>query len=259
MTGPRSLLILSLSPLRSDPRVLKQISLFRDKYRVFTCGFGPAPDGVAGHFELDTALASWPRDPQRLALRRYVDVYWNIAAVAQARKLLRGQQFDAVLANDTNTVPLALGLEPRHGVHADLHEFAPKEHFNKPAWRVLVAPYVRWLCRTYLPAARSVTTVAEGIAEQYTKDFGVAASVVTNAAPYADKQPRPTGDKIRMIYSSAGTAVPQDRRHHGSHARCAGASGTGPDCDAERAGLRRRAQGTRRGAAAGAVPRACPV
>ncbi|HXF01695.1 MAG TPA: hypothetical protein VN601_01790, partial [Arthrobacter sp.] len=116
MTGPRSLLILSLSPLRSDPRVLKQITLFRDKYRVFTCGFGPAPDGVAGHFELDTALASWPRDPQRLALRRYPDVYWNIAAVAQARKLLRGQQFDAVLANDTNTVPLALSLEPQHGV-----------------------------------------------------------------------------------------------------------------------------------------------
>ncbi|WP_240691672.1 glycosyltransferase [Arthrobacter sp. CAU 1506] len=204
MTGPRSLLILSLSPLRSDPRVLKQITLFRDQYRVITCGFGPAPDGVAGHVELDTGLASWPRDPQRLALRRYTDVYWNIAAVAQARKLLRGQQFDAVLANDTNTVPLALSLKPKHGVHADLHEFAPKEHFNKPAWRALVAPYVRWLCRTYLPAVRSVTTVAEGIAEQYTKDFGVAASVVTNAAPYADKQPRPTGEKIRMIYSSAG-------------------------------------------------------
>ena len=178
--------------------------------------------------------------------------------MAQARKLLRGQQFDAVLANDTNTVPLALSLEPEHGVHADLHEFAPKEHFNKPAWRALVAPYVRWLCRTYLPAACSVTTVAEGIAEQYTKDFGVAASVVTNAAPYADKQPRPTGGKIRMIYSSAGQRTARSKT---SWRPCAVRRniGTGPDCDAERAGLRRRAQGTRRGAAAGAVPRACPV
>lgn len=198
------LLILSLSPLRSDPRVLKQINLFRDKYQVLTCGFGPAPDGVAGHFELDRVLPSWPRDPKRLAARRYRQVYWNIAAVAEASRMLRGQHFDAVLANDANTVPLALSLEPLRGVHADLHEFAPKEHFNKPAWRVLVAPYVRWLCRTYLPAVSSVTTVSEGIAEQYQKDFGVDVGVVTNAAPYAELEPRPTGEKIRLIYSSAG-------------------------------------------------------
>ncbi|NKX53849.1 glycosyltransferase family 4 protein [Arthrobacter sp. E918] len=198
------MLILSLSPLRSDPRVLKQIDLFRRRYRVATCGFGPAPDGVADHIELDRAMPSWPRDPRRLLLRRYVDVYWGIAAVAEARRQLRGRDFDAVLANDANTLPLALSLAPARGVHADLHEFAPKEHFNKPAWRALVAPYVRWLCRTYLPQAASVTTVSEGIAEQYRKDFGVAAGVVTNAAPYADKEPRPTQLPIRLIYSSAG-------------------------------------------------------
>jgi hypothetical protein len=200
----RSLLILSLSPLRSDPRVLKQINLFRDRYRVTTCGFGPAPEGVAGHVELDRALPSWPRDPQRLLLRRYQEVYWSIAAVAEARRLLRGQTFDAVLANDANTLPLALSLDPARGVHADLHEFAPKEHFNKPAWRILVAPYVRWLCRTYLPQAASVTTVSAGIARQYGQDFGVAAGVVTNAAPYTEREPRPTQLPLRLIYSSAG-------------------------------------------------------
>ncbi|MFD1210960.1 glycosyltransferase [Arthrobacter sp. GCM10027362] len=200
----RTLLILSLSPLRSDPRVLKQINLFKDRYTVTTCGFGPAPDGVAGHVELDRALPSWPRDPQRLLLRRYPQVYWGIAAVAEAGRQLRGRSFDAVLANDANTLPLALSLAPARGVHADLHEFAPKEHFNKPAWRLLVAPYVRWLCRTYLPQAASVTTVSEGIARQYGQDFGVSAGVVTNAAPYTEREPRPTQLPIRLLYSSAG-------------------------------------------------------
>ncbi|EMY35667.1 hypothetical protein D477_003193 [Arthrobacter crystallopoietes BAB-32] len=198
------MLIVSLSPLRSDPRVLKQINLFRDKYDVVTCGFGAAPDGVSRHFEIESGLPSWPRDPKRLLQRQYRQVYWNIAAVAEAYRLLRGQRFDAVLANDANTLPLAMSLDAVHGVHADLHEFAPKEHYNKPAWRILVAPYVRWVCRTFLPQARSVTTVSDGIAEQYGRDFGVAATVVTNAAPYAEKVPRPTGRPIRLIYSSAG-------------------------------------------------------
>jgi len=200
----RSLLILSLSPLRSDPRVLKQINLFRDKYRVTTCGYGDAPDGVAAHVEIDAGCIGWPRDPKRLALRRYRDVYWSVAGVAEAYRHLRWRSFDAVLANDLNTVPLALSLDSRRGVHADLHEFGPKEHFDKPAWRVLVAPYMRWLCRTYLPRAASVTTVSEGIARQYGLDYGVRAAVVTNAAPYVEKSPRPTGSTIRLIHSAAG-------------------------------------------------------
>ncbi|NKX49456.1 glycosyltransferase family 4 protein [Arthrobacter deserti] len=198
------MLILSLSPLRRDPRVLKQINLFRGRYRVITCGYGPAPDGVAEHVEIDPACIGWPRDPKRLALRRYRDVYWNVAGVAEAYRLLRSRRFGAVLANDLNTVPLALSLDSTHGVHADLHEFGPKEHFDKPAWRALVAPYMRWLCRTSLPRAASVTTVSAGIARQYGLDFGVQAAVVTNAAPYVRKQPRPTGSTIRLIHSTAG-------------------------------------------------------
>jgi hypothetical protein len=36
-----SLLILSFSPLASDPRVRRQITLFADRYHVTTVGFGP--------------------------------------------------------------------------------------------------------------------------------------------------------------------------------------------------------------------------
>ncbi len=204
MIEAQTLLILSLSPLRRDPRVLKQIDLFKTRYNVITCGYGSSPDGVAEHIQINDQLVGWPRDPQRLALRRYTDVYWSIGGVAEAFRLLRGRHFDAVLANDLNTVPLAVSLGSTHGVHADLHEFGPKEHFDKPAWRVLVAPYMRWICRTYLGKAASVTTVSKGIARQYEADFGVKADVVTNAAPYVDKAPRKTPDTMRLIHSAGG-------------------------------------------------------
>lgn len=195
---------MSFSPIRSDPRVLKQVALFRGKYHLITCGYGAAPDGADEHFALAADAVGWPSDRVGLLGRRYRRAYERMSAVQQARGLLAGISVDVILANDLNTLPLALELKPRYGVHADLHEFAPKEKDDDLKWRLFVAPYMRWLCRTYLPRARSLTTVAPGIAAQYTKDFGVAADVVTNAAPYTAGSPRPVGEKIRLIHSAAG-------------------------------------------------------
>jgi glycosyltransferase involved in cell wall biosynthesis len=204
MTALPRLLIISFSPIRSDPRVLKQVGLFSGKYHLITCGYGAAPDGVDEHFALSSDAIGWPSDRIGLLGRRYQRAYDQMSAVQQARKLLAGVRVDVVLANDLNTLPLALELEPKYGVHSDLHEFAPKEKDDDLKWRLFVAPYMRWLCRTYLPRARSLTTVAPGIAAQYTRDFGVAADVVTNAAPFAEGAPRPVGEPIRLIHSAAG-------------------------------------------------------
>ena len=204
MTALPRLLIISFSPIRSDPRVLKQVGLFSGKYHLITCGYGAAPEGVDEHFALSPDAVGWPSDRIGLLGRRYRRAYDQMSAVQQARKLLAGVSVDVILANDLNTLPLAVELEPKYGVHSDLHEFAPKEKDDDLKWRLFVAPYMRWLCRTYLPRARSLTTVAPGIAAQYTRDFGVAADVVTNAAPFAEGAPRPVGETIRLIHSAAG-------------------------------------------------------
>ena len=199
-----SLLILTFSPIRSDPRVLKQVELFKDKYAVSTCAYGAAPDGVDEHFALPEDSRGWPSDKVGLVSRRYRNVYDGLPAVQAARALLPKGRFDVILANDLNTLPLALGLEPRLGVHSDLHEFAPREKEDNLKWRLFIAPFMRWLCSTYLPLAASVTTVSQGIADEYTKDYGMPVKVVTNAAPYAAGEVRPVGSKIRLIHSAAG-------------------------------------------------------
>lgn len=204
MTKPLDLLILSFSPIRSDPRVLKQVELFREKYRVTTCGFGEAPDGVVAHYSLPDGARAWPNDKMGLLTRNYAKVYAGLPAVISARELIPSGVFDIVLANDLNGLPLALDLKPRLGVHSDLHEYAPSENEAVLGWRLLVAPYARWICKKFLPEASSVTTVSRGIAEEYAKQFGVDVEVVANAAPFVKSDVRPTGETIRYIYSGAG-------------------------------------------------------
>lgn len=202
MTRPQ-LLVLSFSAIASDARVLKQVALFSDRYDLYTCGHGPAPAGVAGHFEIPADRQVWQYDRALLVLRRYTRAYWSNRAIAAAAELLPVGRFDAIVANDIDSVGLAISLRPTSGVHADLHEFAPRQKLDNLKWRLFVAPFMRWMCRAFLPDAASVTTVAQGIARQYEREYGITAGVVTNAAPYLDLPVGPVGDPIRLVHSGA--------------------------------------------------------
>lgn len=196
------LLILSFSRIESDARVLKQVRAFAELYEVVTCGFGGSPDPRVTHVEIPET----PAPPRRanLLLRRYAHLYEEEPAVRGARAALRTEErFDVVLANDVEAVGLALSLDPRSGVHADLHEYAPRLNEELLTWRLLIAPYKRWMCRTFLPSASSITTVGQGIADEYARRFGVASSVVTNAAPHVSLGAHPVGERIRMVHSGA--------------------------------------------------------
>jgi len=202
MTRP-SLLIVSFSPIASDARVLKQVRLFADELDVTTCGYGPAPDGVVAHLRIPDDAEHWRKDPRWLLSRQYRRVYETNAAVRAARVALAGRRFDVVLADDVDTVPIALNHGAR--VHADLHEYAPKQNTELRRWRWFVAPYMRWLCRRFVRRADSVTTVGQGIADEYARVFGIRAEVVTNAAPYAALEPGEVADggPLRLVHAGA--------------------------------------------------------
>ncbi|MBD8022239.1 glycosyltransferase [Microbacterium sp. Sa1CUA4] len=197
------MLILSFSPIASDARVLKQVDLFRHDYEVTTCGYGPAPEGVADHVEIPSDLQVW-RYPRLLVVaRQYRRAYRGNAAIRAARSALAGREFDIVLADDVDTVPLALALRPRRGVHADLHEYAPRQKNEMLRFRLFVRPFIEWMCRRYVRRADSWTTVSEGIAREYGRRFGFTPEVVTNAAPYVDAEPTPVHEPLRFVHSGA--------------------------------------------------------
>ena len=197
----RSLLIISFSRIVEDARVLKQVNLFTSRYDVTTVGYGPAPDGVVAHHEIPETLVAWHKDRRALLVRRFGEVQRRSAVVRHLRAVLPVGEHDVVLANDADTVPLALFLRPRQGVHADLHEYAPRENEESWRWRLFVAPYYRWLCEEFVTRAASVTTVGDGLAREYRKEFGIVADVVPNAAPFHELVPTPVHRPIRLVHS----------------------------------------------------------
>ncbi|MGD8149784.1 glycosyltransferase family 1 protein [Ornithinimicrobium sp. Y1694] len=200
---------MSFSTLRSDARVLRQIRLFTDLgYAVTTLGYGPAPEGVVEHLQLPDEVVSWHKDRRRLMTRRFAAAYRTSPVVVAATRLLAGREgsFDVVLADDIDTVPLALDLAPRGGVHADLHEYHSRQREELLRWRLFVAPYYRWLVRTYGTRADSVTTVGKALAAEYEREFGLRCGVVYNAPGRVDLPVGEVGDPIRIVH--AGHATP---------------------------------------------------
>jgi hypothetical protein len=200
MNKPR-LLVLSFSDISADARVLRQVRLLAGHYELTTCGYGEAPAEADHHVRIPDELVHWHKDRTLLLQRRYAAVYRANAVVEHLLARLPRDHYDVILADDVDTVPLALMLRPRGGVHADLHEYAPRENEEFWRWRWFVGPYYRWLVRTFVTRAASITTVGAGLAEQYRHEFGITAEVVVNAAPFRGGEPTPVSRPVRLVHS----------------------------------------------------------
>ncbi len=205
-------LVISFSDLARDPRVNRQIRALCRRYGVIAAGTGaPSLEGVrfvAGRPQPRT-FGRKVLEAARLLARRYEVHYWRLAHVAELRRRLLELRADVVIANDVEALPLAFEAAKGAPVILDAHEYAPAE-FGSLRWRLLRQRYARHLCSLYIPRVAGMMTVAQGIAREYTKAYGISPIVVHNAAPYADLQPtRVSADIVRMIHH--GNAIPTRR------------------------------------------------
>ena len=197
------LLIFSFSNLLGDARLLKQISGFAGDYEVTTCGYGETPDPRVTHVQLSGDHPIWAYDRIALMTRQYSRAYWGSPAIQEAKRALAGREFDVILANDVDPVGVALSLNPRRGVHVDLHEYSPRQKEDMLRWRLFVAPFIRWMVRRFVARANSWTTVSGGLAREYARVFGFQPGLVTNASPMHDFEVTPCGSPIRLVHSGA--------------------------------------------------------
>ena len=207
----KKLLIISYSNLARDPRVSRQIRYLSRHFDVTAAGYGPA--------SLQTHMLSLDVPPNSVAHRliralslrlgRYEKVYWNTPVVRQSQATLTGLDFNLVLANDVDTLPVALHLANGTPVLLDAHEYAPREFEESLLWRMTMQPYKEYLCSNYLPRAAGMITVCQGIADEYDRVYAVKPRVVLNAPEEQDLLPQPVSSgRIRLIHHDQAGSLP---------------------------------------------------
>jgi glycosyltransferase involved in cell wall biosynthesis len=211
----RRILIISFSNIQSDPRVSRQVCFLKDAYELCTIGFGDSPKGVAWHFPVTRKPGrKFSRLNTVLMLKSglFEKFYWYDLNEWNLKGLIDGceselRTFELVLANDLDSLPLALRLANGKPVLFDAHEFSPREFEDIFLWRLLYMPYRKYLCRKYLPKAAAMTTVCDGISEEYHRLYGVSPEVITNAVSFSDCSPSPVSEgRMRLIHH--GAAIP---------------------------------------------------
>lgn len=144
-----------------------------------------------------------------LTLRKDYDrVHDGRPYVIEAKKILEAEKFDLIVANDIDTLPLAVKTAADTGckVLFDAHEWAPGQFSDRIPWRIFIQPYVGDACRKYIPFADAMITVCESVAKMYERDYGVRTEVITNAPQYEDRSPSPltgNGTEIDLVYHGA--------------------------------------------------------
>lgn len=203
------ILCVSFSPIHADSRVLRQLEVLRQHGEVTTVGYGPAPEGVKRHIEVPENASSLPQTPlgvARLALRLHKTVELTAPGeTAVLKETVASGPYDLVVANDARALPLAFAAAGDAPVYADMHEWAAEERATVFVWRVLVGPYMEYLCQRYLPRAAALTSVSAGLAALYTEKYGVEHEIVRNAADLRDLTPSPVDPKVIQLVHS-GTA-----------------------------------------------------
>ena len=140
----------------------------------------------------------------------YEAVYHSEESVRKAAEALGDHDFELIVANDIDTLPVVLTHRERAKVLFDAHEYAPRQFEHWFFWRFFIQKYKEHLCRTRIPQADAMITVGPEIADEYARTLGVRPSVVLNA-PYYREAPRVPhdGDIIRMVHH--GGASPPRR------------------------------------------------
>ncbi|MFT6715981.1 MAG: hypothetical protein ACJA0Q_000610 [Saprospiraceae bacterium] len=215
MNFDKTVLIIAFTNLKNDPRVYRQIlSCSKEGYQVVAVGLkDPEIEGVTfvqvakeETFFKKVFLAIL------LLVRSHQKYYWGLSPVKHAMSALRNRKADLIIANDTETLPLAVAMKLKmEGCKLlfDAHEYAPLEHEDSFMWRLLFKKEREHVLRTGKQHIDKMFTVCKGIAEKYHEVFGLEATVVTNASDYFEPNQVRTfnkEEKIKLIHH--GVSLP---------------------------------------------------
>ena len=98
-------------------------------------------------------------------------------------------EYDLVVSNDVQTLPLAFAVSGKANVVADLHEFAPGQTTGQTARNRVRSRYMAWICRKYLPRCVAITVVSQAVSDLYLEYFQIQSSVLPSTPYYSRIDP----------------------------------------------------------------------
>lgn len=200
-------LVLSLSDLARDARVSRQIAEISRHADVTVAALAPGEpfaEYIAWPGRDLVAPLRWLRGAAKVMGLHWL-AYWVSPAHHALLRKLRARRFDIVVANDPETLPMAMAVPAARHLF-DAHEFSPRQHEESLAWRLVSGRHADWLLRRHAHRADAMITVSHGLARAYASEYGLRAVVMPNAARYVSQAPSPVRPGlVRLVHH--GTAV----------------------------------------------------
>lgn len=192
-TARKRILLISISNLRSDPRVLAHASVLSAFGDLTTIGFGEKPEAVHDHLELTVRRA-----PLRTLLLLFSLIFrlhrlsgQLLGHSSQISRFMReiSYNIDLICANDASSLFVAKSLSKKLScpIWVDMHEYAPLENEGSFKWRLLIKPFATAACQAVLPKADVVSTVGRGIQVRYESESGRSVDLIRNTAAFAPR------------------------------------------------------------------------
>ena len=202
------ILIVSLSRILEDPRVLRQQEALRVENHLVIGGYPPFPEN-------SIAIELFPVPSKVLLMACGILSLIGFHAVTEkilfqvkrnSLELVRGiPHVDMIIVNDITSMPYVIEYRKQTGqpdvpVYLDLHEYSPMEG-SSPSCRLIKNRLKKYLCKKYIHEADILSTVSSGIKVLYEKMAKCEVYVIPNAPKFTNITPTTVdSEKIELVY-----------------------------------------------------------
>lgn len=189
----KSVLVICFNDLRIDARVSRQIDFLKSDYKVTAVCFDAYSTSSFEVYKIRKTKLTFLRkilSALFLITGFYYAAYWLLHAYRHHVNELKQRKFDIIVANDAESLPLASAIASANTkIFFDAHEYAPRQFEDRLSWRIFFQRFNTYLCKKYIPCVSGMSTINNGLAAAYEKNFGIKPIVITNAAPFVAHTP----------------------------------------------------------------------
>jgi hypothetical protein len=203
-----SVLILTTRKLHTAPRVLREIQVLANDYRIVTVGHTPAESTIPVEFiDAKTIRQSLPERIVNIisrVLRVSPPLIGSLSLrLSDIKHLVERTRPEVIITHEPHFLPYLKKLKDiwQFKIVYNAHEYHPLEFSDYWYWNMFWKPYYENIYRSCLPSVDLFINVCDSIAKKCYSEFGKDSIVIPNASVFHDLSPSETDDgQIRIIH-----------------------------------------------------------